>query len=85
MSDTTTLYWPRNSTFLDGYAGLRFPGEGAYEVPTDHVAHYRNRGWTDVPDDYDGGVDQPGNARSPRMDSPARDEMEGSDPGGSGN
>lgn len=80
MSDTVTLHWPRASTFRDSYTGNEYRGEGTYEVPAAHEAHYRRRGWEDPPADHDGDGDDPDDAENPRLDGPTRDELEGADP-----
>jgi len=80
------LYWPRETTFLDVEADLRFTGSGVYEVPDKLEEFYRSRGWMDPPENHDGEAGQPDSANTPNQTGPTRDEMVDDEDGGdSGN
>jgi hypothetical protein len=73
------LYWPRDTTFMDAEADLRFTGEGVYKVPGDLEEFYRSRGWEDPPEDDESGAEEPGSANQPTQTGPTRDELVGGD------
>jgi hypothetical protein len=85
------LYWPRDTTFMDNRADLRFTGSGVYEVPDRLEEFYRSRGWEDPPEDHDEDAEEPDSANTPNLSGPTRDELvegegdEDDDGGGSGN
>lgn len=77
----TELHWPRDTTFVDFQADLKFAGSGTYEVPDELVDYYKSRGWEDPPEDHEGEAAEADTASDPHHDGPKRPDVEGGDSG----